>query len=117
MDFDRHGLLTKLGFAALTCNSGLAIYRSRGDPGTVAFVAGAYGSIALLFHFLRSFERAGPAADRGRTKAAVWALTTLLTAMFAARVAPLMPTAVGFLVWLMAAATAGGGFWAMFLNP
>ncbi|GJN29662.1 hypothetical protein PR202_gb17911 [Eleusine coracana subsp. coracana] len=34
LDFDRHGLLTKLGLAALMCNSSLAIYRSRGDPGT-----------------------------------------------------------------------------------
>ncbi|KAL6861340.1 hypothetical protein ACP4OV_017040 [Aristida adscensionis] len=115
MDFDRHGVLTKLGFAALTCNSGLAVYRSGGDPGTAAFVAAAYAAIALLFYFLRRFERG--VGDRGRTKLAVWLLTTLLTAMFASRVAPLMPPAVGFLVWLMAAAAAGAGFWAFFLNP
>ncbi|TVT97349.1 hypothetical protein EJB05_57417, partial [Eragrostis curvula] len=116
MDFDRHGFLTKIGFAALTCNSALAIYRSKGDSGTVALVIGAYGAIALLFYFLRSFERAGPGADRGSTKVAVWVLTTLLTAMFAARVAPLMPPAVGLLVWLTSAATVGGGFWALFLS-
>ncbi|TVU12633.1 hypothetical protein EJB05_46284, partial [Eragrostis curvula] len=116
MDFDRNNLLTKLGFTALTCNSALAIYRSRGDSGTVAFVAGGYAAIVLLFYFLRSFERAGPGADRGGTKAAVWVLTTLLTAMFAARVAPLMPPAVGLLVWLTSAATVGGGFWALFLS-
>jgi len=46
----------------------------------------------------------------------VWALTTLLTVMFASRVAPLMPPAVGAVVWAMAAATAAGGFWAFFLN-
>lgn len=114
MDFHRPSLLTKLGFAALTGNSALAIYQSRDDPRAVAFVAGAYGGIALLFHFLRKFERGE--GDRGRTKAAVWVLTTLLTAMFAARVAPLMPPAVGTLVYLTAAATAGAGFWALFLH-
>lgn len=31
MEFHRQSFLTKLGFAALTCNSCLAIYRSRGD--------------------------------------------------------------------------------------
>ncbi|CAN6179385.1 unnamed protein product [Urochloa humidicola] len=114
MNFDRHGFLTKLGFATLTCNSALAICRSRDDPRSIAFVAGAYGAIALLFHFLRRFERGE--GDRGRTKAAVWLLTTLLTAMFASRVAPLMPPAVSILVWLMAATTAGAGFWAFFLH-
>lgn len=116
MDLHRHGvLLTTLGFAALTGNSALAIYRSRDDPRAVAFVAGAYGGIALLFHFLRKFERGD---DGGRTtRAAVWVLTTLLTAMFAARVAPMMmPPVVGALVYLMAAGTAGAGFWALFLR-
>jgi hypothetical protein len=46
--------------------------------------------------------------------AAVWALTTLLTVMFASRVAPLMPPAVGVAVWIMAVATDAGGFWAFF---
>ncbi|CAN6202571.1 unnamed protein product [Urochloa humidicola] len=114
MNFDRHGVLTKLGFVTLTGNSALAIYRSRDDPRSVAFVAGAYGAISLLFHFLRRFERGE--GDRGRTKAAVWLLTTLLTAMFASRVAPLMPPAVAVLVWMMAAGTAGAGFWAFFLH-
>jgi hypothetical protein len=114
MDFHRHGLLTALAFAALTGNSALAVYRSRDDPGSVAFVAGAYAAIALLFHLLWRFERGE--GGRGRTKAAVWLLTTLLTAMFASRVAPIMPPAVGSLVYLMAAGTAGAGFWVMFLH-
>ncbi|RCV20169.1 hypothetical protein SEVIR_4G033400v4 [Setaria viridis] len=116
---DHHGdgvsLLTKLGVGALTCNSVFAAYRSRGDPGTLAFVLAAYAALLLLLHSLRRFERAPP-ADRGRAKAEVWALSTLLTVMFASRVAPLMPPTVGVAVWAMAAATAGGGFWAFFLS-
>ncbi|KAF0910768.1 hypothetical protein E2562_004746 [Oryza meyeriana var. granulata] len=115
MDMDRHAVLTKLGLGALTCNSAVAIYRSRGDPATVAFVAGAYAAIVLLFYFLLRFERAGR-GDRGRAKAAVWVLTTLLTAMFAARIAPLMPPLVAYVVWFMAVGTAVAGFWAFFLN-
>ncbi|CAN6179387.1 unnamed protein product [Urochloa humidicola] len=109
--------LLKLGLAALTCPSAFDLYRSRDDPrsGSAAFVAGAYGALLLLGYFLRRFERGE--GDRRGTKAAVWLLTTLLTAMFASRVAPLMPPAVGSVVYLMAAATAGAGFWALFLNP
>jgi hypothetical protein len=113
MDFHRHGLLTTLGFAALTGNRALAIYRSRDGPLSIAFVAGAYGGIALLFHFLCRIERGE--GEGCRTRAAVWVLITLLTAMFASRVAPLMPPAVGALVYLMALGTAGAGFWALFL--
>ena len=76
-------------------------------------MGGAYGAIALLFHLLRGFEEGG----RGRTtRAAVWALTTLLTAMFASRVALLMPPAVAALVWIMAAGIAVAGFWALFIH-
>ncbi|CAL5036720.1 unnamed protein product [Urochloa decumbens] len=115
MELDhRHSCPAKLGFAALAFSSLLAVYRSGGDSGTAAFVAGADGALALLFHFLRRLER----GERGRNaKAAVWLLTTLLTAMFASRVAPLMPPVVASVVWLMAAGTVGTGFWAMFLNP
>ncbi|KAJ1257968.1 hypothetical protein BS78_10G037300 [Paspalum vaginatum] len=108
-------LLAKLGVGVLTCNSAVVAYRSRGDPGALAFVALAYAALLLLLYFLRRFERARP-GDRGGAKAAVWALSTLLTAMFAARVALLMPPAVGVGVWAVAAATAGGGFWALFVN-
>ena len=116
MEFYPHGVLATLGLATLTGTSVLAAYRSRDDPRSAAFVAGAYASTALLFHFLRRFERGEGEGDGGRTKAAVWVLTTLLTAMFAARVAPLMPPAVGALVYLTAAGTAGAGFWALFLH-
>ena len=116
----RASLLTKLGLAVLTCNSVVAAYRSWGDPGSLAFVAVAlaYAALLLLLHFLRKFERARPGDDdRGKAKAAVWALTTLLTAMFASPVAPLMPPIVGVAVWVVALATAGGGFWALFIGP
>ncbi|CAN6208759.1 unnamed protein product [Urochloa humidicola] len=108
-------LITKLGLAALTCNSAIALYRSRHDPRSAAFVAGAYGAVVLLGWFLRRFERGE--GDRRRTQAAVWLLTTLLTAIFAFRVAAVMPPAVCSVVYLMAAATAGAGFWTLFLNP
>ena len=118
MDLQNSGLV-KLGLGVLTCNSALAIYSSWGeDAASVTFVLVADAALALLFLCLRELERGGGQArrGRGRTKAAVWALSTLLTAMFAARVAPLMPPPVGALVWAAAVATAAGGFWAIFLN-
>ncbi|RLN13588.1 hypothetical protein C2845_PM09G03250 [Panicum miliaceum] len=115
MDFGRRNFLANLGgLAALTCSFALALYRSRDDdPRSAAFVTGAYGAVALLVYLLRRFER-GEGERRG-DKAAVWALATLLIAMFASRVAPLMPPAAGSLVYLVAAATAGAGFWALFI--
>ncbi|CAN6172490.1 unnamed protein product [Urochloa humidicola] len=58
MDMDHHSVLTKLGFGVLTCNSALAIYRSWGDAGSVAFVLAADAILVLLFLCLREFERA-----------------------------------------------------------
>ncbi|CAN6208753.1 unnamed protein product [Urochloa humidicola] len=113
---DGRSLLTVLGLGVLTCNAAVAAYRAwrEGDPASVGFVLAAYAALLLLLHFIRRLEQAPAAADRGRLKAAVWALSTMLTVMFASRVAPLMPPAVGVAVWAMAAATAGGGFWAFF---
>ncbi|KAL6606214.1 hypothetical protein ACP70R_041867 [Stipagrostis hirtigluma subsp. patula] len=112
----QHPALTKLGFAALACNSALAIYNSWGDAASVMFLLAADAALLLLFICLLEFERRGGGGAGRNIKAAVWALTTLLTAMFASRVAPLMPQAVAALVWAMAVATAAGGFWAFFLN-
>uniref|UniRef100_A0A0A8YAB8 Uncharacterized protein n=1 Tax=Arundo donax TaxID=35708 RepID=A0A0A8YAB8_ARUDO len=110
----QHSGLTKIAFVVLTFNSALAINNSWGNEGSVAFVLAADAALVLLFLCLREFERA---PGRGRNiKAAVWALSTLLTAMFASRVAPLMPPVVAVAVWVMAVATAAGGFWAFFLN-
>ncbi|RCV20172.1 hypothetical protein SETIT_4G034900v2 [Setaria italica] len=114
----RSAALTVIASAVLACNSGLAIYNSWGDAASVAFVLVADAALLLLFLCLRVLERAarggaaGGGRSRSRIKGAVWALSTLLTAMFASRVAPL----VGAAVWLMAVATAAGGFWALFLN-
>jgi hypothetical protein len=110
--------LTVIGCTVLAINSGLAIYNSRGadDPASVAFVLLTDAALLLLFLCLVRLERARAGTSRGRLKAAVWALTTLLTVMLASRVAPLMPPAMATVVWLMATATTAGGFWAFFLN-
>ncbi|KAG2604204.1 uncharacterized protein LOC120671106 [Panicum virgatum] len=110
---DGQPALSKIGLAVLACNSALAIWNSWGDAGSVVFVLAADAALLLLFLCFRRVERAGGGGRRAR--AAVWALTTLLTAMFASRVAPLMPPAAGAVVWAMAVATAAGGFWAFFL--
>ncbi|XP_066375523.1 uncharacterized protein [Miscanthus floridulus] len=107
----RYSGLTKVGFSVLACNSALAVCKSWGDAGAVADAA-----LVLLFVCLREFERRRGRAGSGRVKAAVWALTALLTAMFASSVAPLMPPPVDALVWGMAVATAAGGLWALFFN-
>ncbi|CAN6202561.1 unnamed protein product [Urochloa humidicola] len=114
----QYSTLAKIGFAVLAFNSALAIRNSWGDAGSVAFVLAADAALVLLYLCLREFEqaRAGPGPGRGsKIKAAVWLLTTLLTAMFVSRVAPLMPPAVGTLVWAMAV-VAAAGFWAFFLS-
>ncbi|CAL5050974.1 unnamed protein product [Urochloa decumbens] len=112
----QYSALTVISFIVLAFNSILAIYNAWGDAGSVAFVLVADGVLLLLFLCLGQFERARGGPGIGRIKGAVWALTTLLTAMFAFRVAPLMPPAVEAAVWLMAVGTAAGGLWALFLN-
>ncbi|KAJ1257987.1 hypothetical protein BS78_10G038700 [Paspalum vaginatum] len=112
----QYSTLTKVGLGVLACNSVLAIYNSWHDSGSVAFVLLADAALLLLFHCLRESERDQRDAGRCRNiKATVWTLTTALTVMFASRVAPLMPPAVATGVWLLAGATAAGGFWAFFL--
>jgi len=96
----QYSTLTKLGLGALTFNSVLAIYNSWGDAASVTSVLAVDAALVLLFLCLREFERGGNGRD-AKTKAAVWALTALLTAMFASGVVPtIMPLAVGALVLL-----------------
>jgi FlaA1/EpsC-like NDP-sugar epimerase len=113
---DSFSWLTAMGFAFLTFNSGMAIYRSKGDAGSIAFVAISYLDLLLLFYCLRLYEKAGQnASQKNIIKGAVWFLTTLLTVMFSYKVAALMPMPVAVIVWAMSAATILGGFYAFFL--
>ncbi|CAN6172482.1 unnamed protein product [Urochloa humidicola] len=117
--------LLRAGLLVLTLSSGAALCRARaaGDAAAAAFVTASYVALLLLLVCLRAYERAPPGEaggggrmDRTRIRRAVWSLSTLLTVMFAARVAAVMmpywPAAL--LVWGLAAATAVGGFVAMF---
>jgi len=114
-----HGisLLTVMGFLFLTFNSGMAVYRSNGDYGAIAFVAFSYLDLVSLFYCLRLYERTTPESPRREhLKMAVWLLTTMLTAAFSYKVAAIMPFPVQVLVWAMAGTTVLGGFYAFFLH-
>jgi hypothetical protein len=92
----QYSTLIKLGFGTLTFNSVLAVYKSWGNAGSIAFVLATNAALALLFLCLCELEQQQAVRGCGRNveyvvKAAVWVLLTLLMAMFAARVAPLMP--------------------------
>ncbi|TKW37254.1 hypothetical protein SEVIR_1G036000v4 [Setaria viridis] len=109
--------LTVAGFGFLTFNSGMAVYRSQGDRGAVAFVAFSYLDLLALFYCLRRYEGAEPgSALRDRLKVAVWLLTTALTILFSYKVAAVMPVAAAVVVWLMAFATVAGGFYGFFCH-
>lgn len=113
---DEYSWLSYLGFAFLTYNSILAIYRSINDPWMVAFVVGSYVDLMSLFYFLRVFEKTSEnSPQRGRLKVVVWTLATLLTLMFSYKVATIMPLAVKVIVWAMAGTTTLGGFYAFFI--
>ncbi|CAN6172493.1 unnamed protein product [Urochloa humidicola] len=108
--------VTGAGFGFLTLNSALAIYRAKGDPASILFVAGSYLTLLLLFRCLREYERARPGSpERERARRGVWPLPTVLTLAFAWKVAAVMPSAVAVaVVWALAVATTTGGFYALF---
>jgi p-aminobenzoyl-glutamate transporter AbgT len=108
--------LTKLSFAVLTCNAALALYRSADDSWSLVFVMVSYFALVLLFWCLHLFERAAAdAARKLQLKIAVWSLSTLVTMMFAYRVAALMPWLLAIVVWIMAVTVPVGGFYAFFI--
>ncbi|EEC79998.1 hypothetical protein OsI_21649 [Oryza sativa Indica Group] len=101
----------------LTASSIAAIHRSHGEITETSFIVVSYLSLVLLFVFLRRFEAAprnSPA--RGGAKAGVWVVTALLAAVFSWRVSALMPWPVDAIIWVMAASTVLGGFYALFLH-
>jgi hypothetical protein len=102
----------------LTATCAVATYRAAaaGDVASIAFVIVSYGALLLLLRFLRAYELAPPeaAVRREQLRRKVWALCTLLTAMFAWKVASVMtwPVAVG--IWAAAAMTSAAGFVLLF---
>ncbi|CAL5050956.1 unnamed protein product [Urochloa decumbens] len=118
-DDARTAWLVGAGLLLLTLSCGAAVCRAAGDTASVAFIMTSYVTLLLLFACLRAYERA-PAAGaaggrRDRLRRAVWALSTLLTVMFAWRVAAVMPYwPAALVVWALAAATTVGGFIALF---
>ncbi|CAN6165134.1 unnamed protein product [Urochloa humidicola] len=116
------GLLVLAGVVLLTVTCSAAAYRSvaAGDVASVAFVIVSYSAFLLLLRFLRAYDdlvmaaEAVAADDRERLRRKVWALCTLLTAMFAWKVAGVMPRPVAIGVWAAAVAASAGGFVLMF---
>lgn len=107
-----------VGFVVLTANCGAAVYHSRNDPWTMAFVLASFLILLLLFVALRLFEtlpRESP--NRAHVKAAVWVLSTALTLMFSQRVASLMPFPAAMFVWVMTISTISAGFYMFFVCP
>lgn len=92
---------------------GTTVWRARDDPGDLAFVGGAGALLAALLACLRRAERLTPASppeERRRVQAAVWLISTVLSCVFAYRVAAVMPMALAVLVWCMTALVVLVGF-------
>jgi Family of unknown function (DUF6490) len=108
--------LPYLGLAFLLFNSCVVIYRSRDDPWSIAYILVSLIDLVVLFCILRVFEQTPwDSSLRGKLKAAVWFLTTLLTIMFSYRIGDLFPPRIAILTWTMAVATILGGYYAFFV--
>ncbi|KAJ1284072.1 hypothetical protein BS78_03G175600 [Paspalum vaginatum] len=108
-----------LASALFLLNSWVAARRAlrHGDAPAAAFVAAATVLVAALLATVSAHGRARDERRRGLLKAAAWALSAALTAMFARRVAALAPApAVAALVWTMAGSTVAGGFYCVFVH-
>ncbi|XP_066368982.1 uncharacterized protein [Miscanthus floridulus] len=112
----RWGTVAILVFLGL--NLALCVRRVHGDGhGAVAFVVVSHLNLALLLCALHRFEVAPPGSPaRGRARLAVWLLTTTLTAAFTWKIGEVMPLGLAVVAWVLAAATVGGGFYALFLH-
>lgn len=114
------GGLGRAGAVFLTATCAAATYSAAaaGDIPSVAFAVASYGALLLLLRSLRAYELAPPeaAARREALRRRVWALCTLLSVMFAWKVASVVatpwPVAVG--VWAAAAVTSAAGFVLLF---
>ncbi|KAJ4789154.1 hypothetical protein LUZ62_040400 [Rhynchospora pubera] len=116
MENDNFSWLTAMGFAFITFNSGMAIYRSKGDVGSVTFVVVSFLDLLSLFYCLRLYEKSPHNSSQRRIiKAIVWSLATLLTVMFSYKAAVLMPQ-VELAVWAMASVIIVKVFYDFFLN-
>lgn len=108
--------LPLLSLVFLLFNSCVAIYRSRDNPWSVAYILVSLIDLVFLFYILRVFERTPRHSSlRGKLKATVWFLTTLLTILFSYRIGALVPPAIAITVWIMAVATILGGYYAFFI--
>ncbi|KAF0921100.1 hypothetical protein E2562_038625 [Oryza meyeriana var. granulata] len=116
-DPSKDGLCTSFfAFIILAVNCATAIYHSRRDPWSVAFVLAAFIILLLLFYALRVFDSLPHGSLRRiHVKAGVWVLSTVLTIMFSYRVAALMPFPVAAVIWAMAGSTIVAGFYMFFV--
>ncbi|CAL4889168.1 unnamed protein product [Urochloa decumbens] len=73
-------MLTILGFAFLTFDSGMTVYSWNRGLGAASFVGFCFLDLALLFYCRRLYEAAPPGSPRREhLKMTVWLLTTMLT--------------------------------------
>jgi hypothetical protein len=115
-------ILTAILLLTATCAAAIHRAAATGDIASVAFVAVSYGALLLLHRTLGAYETAAGAPEedaaaaepeRERLRRRVWALSALLTALFAWKVAGVVPWPAGVLVWAATAATSAVGFFAL----
>lgn len=98
-----------------------AIYQSKGDPATIAFVVGSLSILGGLYWCMREFEKAvaqKAAIKRERLKLAIWLLAMALNTLFSYRVTSVIDsTIMSAIVWGIAAVTTVVGCYLMFFTP